>query len=104
MPYTVSESAYIDGVKENLTDFNLLKSRATTLDDSPAQILEYSYLDEASLEQRALSIFAVENNTFYHIGYQPLGATSYYDYIPIVQKMIESFEIMDTRGMSRGIF
>jgi hypothetical protein len=85
--YDVSESAYIDeyvpiwlsGVKENLTDFNLIKSRATTLDDSPAQILEYSYSDEASVKQRALSIFAVENNIFYHIRYQPLGTTSYYD-------------------------
>jgi hypothetical protein len=94
----------VSEVKENLTNFNLTKSRATTLDDSPAQILEFTYSDEASLEQRALSIFAVEDNIFYHIRYQPLGTTSYYDNIPIIRKMIESVEIVDTKGLLQEIF
>jgi hypothetical protein len=115
--YTVSESAFLDeyvpiwvsGKKENLTNFNLTKSRATTLDDSPAQILEFTYSVSPNLEHKALSIIAVENNILYHITYQPLGTTShyttlYYNNLPFVRKMIESFEISDAEGMSEKSF
>jgi hypothetical protein len=109
LPYAVSESAYIDKyvpiwvswAKENLTNFNLTKSRATTLDDSPAQRLEFTYADEdtPAVELRALSIFAVEDNILYHIGYRESDSFSYSDHIPIIQKMIESFEILDAKGI-----
>jgi hypothetical protein len=90
----------VSGVKENLTNFNLTKSRATTLDDSPAQILEFTYSDEASVKQRALSIFAVENNILYHIRYQPLDIlTSYFDIVPIIQKMIKSLLLLVSLGL-----
>ena len=108
LPYAVSESAFIDEyvpiwvswAKGNLTNFNLTKSTATTLDDSPAQRLEYTYLDKDALAlTRELRIFAVEDNILYHIGYEPRSLSSYYDHILIIQKMIESFEILDTKRM-----
>jgi hypothetical protein len=108
LTYAVSESAFLDefipmwlsSMKDSLTDFNLTESGATTLDDSPAQILEYSYAYEVlpSIKQKALSIFAVEDNILYRIGYQPWSTTSYYDNIPVIRKMIESFEILEEKG------
>ena len=108
LPYAVSESVFLDeyipiwlsSMKDNLTNFSLIKSKAYALDDSPAQRLEYSYTDEwsPSLEQKALSIFAVENNILYQVGYQPT-TTSYFDNIPIIWKMIESFEILEEKAI-----
>ena len=92
---------WVSGAKENLTNFNLTKSTATTLDDSPAQSLEYTYADKEipDLESKGLSIFAMEDNVLYHIGFEPFDITSYYDNLPIVRKMIESFEILDKNGI-----
>jgi hypothetical protein len=33
-----------------------------------------------------------------------MGTTSYYDNIPIIRKMIESVEIVDTKGLLQEIF
>jgi hypothetical protein len=108
LPYAVSGSAFIDvyvpiwvsGAKGNLTNFDLTKSKVTTLDDSPGQKLEYTYTDKNALAlTRELRIFAVEDNILYHIGYEPRSLSSYYDHIPIIQKMIESFEILDMKRM-----
>jgi hypothetical protein len=111
--YNVSESVYIDeyvpvwvsGAKESLTDFNLTKSRITTLDDSPAQVLEHTHFSpELEGEIKGLNVFAVKDNILYHIGYESTDPLAYYDHIPIIQKMIESFEILDTKGMPQEIF
>jgi hypothetical protein len=64
----------------------------------------YAYKNTPAVEERALDIFAVEDNILYRIRYQPWSATSYHDNIPIIRKMIESVEILDTKGMSPEIF
>lgn len=93
---------WISWAKENLSNFNLSKSKATTLDDNPAQVLEYTHVDknttDLEMELKGLSIFAIENNILYTIGYESIIPSAYYDHIPIIRKMIESFEILDTKG------
>ena len=64
------------------------------LDDSPVQVLEYTYVDknipELESEIKGLSIFAIENNILYHVGYESRFSSTYYDHLPVIQRMIES--------------
>lgn len=71
------------------------------LDDSAAQELEYTAVDknipELESEIKGLSVFAIENNILYHVGYESRFSSAYYDHLPIIHRMIESFEILDTK-------
>lgn len=86
-----------------MANFNLVKSTATTLDDNPAQKLEYTYADKDMpvLDFKDLSIFAIQDNILYHIGYESRISSTYYEHIPIVQRMIDSFE-MKTNEIPMG--
>ncbi|CAN5295149.1 hypothetical protein BH18THE2_BH18THE2_40300 [soil metagenome] len=96
--------SWISWAKENLSNFNLSNSKATTLEDSPAQLLVYTYADPDLGELKGVTVLAIENNILYTIGYESIISSAYYDHIPIIQKMIASFEILDTKGMPKEIF
>jgi hypothetical protein len=88
-------SALISLLRENLTNFNLLESNAATLDDNLAHELKYTYEKEWGINYKVMSLFTIKNNILYHIGYESLASSSYYDNLLIVLKILESFEILN---------
>jgi YVTN family beta-propeller protein len=94
----------IDNAKKSYSDFKLLTESSkvnspivnTTLEGNTNQTGEiaYKYTDKQQHKFIVKQIFAIENDKVYRIRYTAEVA-KYSNYLPIIQKMIDSFKIID---------
>jgi hypothetical protein len=79
---------FINQHRKKFADFTLIETVAITLGERQAHKLVFD-----AEGKRFMSIYTVEKNKVYNIGYASIP--SKYDiYLPIVQKMLDSFEII----------
>jgi hypothetical protein len=79
---------------KKLPDFDFIKSESdekTTLADNPAQKIVYQYRDEQDII-KAMEVLTVKGDKGFIISYTA-EASKYSDFIPIIKKMMDSFEI-----------
>ena len=79
---------------KKLPDFVFIKSESdekTTLADKPAQKIVYQYRDEQDII-KAMEVLTVKGDRGFIISYTA-EASKYPDFIPIIKKMMDSFEI-----------
>lgn len=83
---------------QTLSNFQLIESNKTTFGDSPANRIIYTFIDpstraSSTSQFQSMNIWTIKGDNTYTISYsQP--TSEYGRYIPIVQRMIESFEII----------
>jgi hypothetical protein len=59
----------------------------------------YRYHKYSNYMSESLSM---SNNNLFHIGYEARVPSAFYDHIPIIQKMIDSFEVLTKSGISNS--
>ena len=83
---------------QTLSNFQLIESNKTTFGDSPANRIIYTFIDpstraSSTSQFQSMNIWTIKGDNIYTLSYsQP--TSEYGRYIPIVQRMIESFEII----------
>jgi hypothetical protein len=77
--------------------FDLIESNATNLAGNPAYKVTFDHrneLQQANPDYKLLQIWTIKGDRLYRITFQA-DAESYAEFLPIAQKMIDSFEISD---------
>ena len=95
--YPVGDTTLDEIVNERLSDPNsiLIESNKTILAANPARMILYLHTFEVQpYDLKVMEIFIVNGDTKYEISYFA-EATKYDNYLPTIQKMINSFEIID---------
>jgi eukaryotic-like serine/threonine-protein kinase len=83
---------------QTLSNFQLIESNKTAFGDSPANRIIYTFIDpstraSSTSQFQSMNIWTIKGDNIYTLSYsQP--TSEYGRYIPIVQRMIESFEII----------
>jgi eukaryotic-like serine/threonine-protein kinase len=83
----------ITGARQTYPNFTLYQSHSTTLAGNPAQQLVFSTIDDKQHEARSMQVFTIKDNKSYHITYIA-KPERYSEFLPIAQKMINSFEFI----------
>ena len=83
----------ITGARQIYPSFTLYQSHSTILAGNPAQELVFSTIDDKQREAKSMQVFTIKDNKSYHITYIA-KPESYAEFLPIAQKMINSFEII----------
>jgi eukaryotic-like serine/threonine-protein kinase len=76
----------------SLPSFELIESTSATLSDNPARRVVYTYSDAEIGITRTMEILTIKDDKLYFISYTA-DATKYSNYLPTIQKMIDSFKI-----------
>jgi hypothetical protein len=87
-------SQQIDTYKKSLPRFAVIESNAstpTTYVDHPSRKIVYSYSDSIVGKAEVMEIDMIEGNRLYSLSYHA-DATKYSSYLPVIEKMIKSFE------------
>jgi hypothetical protein len=87
-------SQQIHTYKKSLPRFAVIESNAstpTTNVDHPSHKLVYSYSDSTVGKAEIMEIDMIEGNRLYSLSYHA-DATKYSSYLPVIEKMIKSFE------------
>lgn len=88
--------ANINNLKQSLIDFELIELNATTLSgNNPAHKVVYTNR-EGEDELKTMQVVSIKEDKIYLITYTA-EASRYDRYLPIIQKMIDSFRIGDSR-------
>jgi hypothetical protein len=83
---------------QTLSNFQLIESNKTTFGDSPANRIVYTFIDpstraSSTSQFQSMNIWTIKGDNTYTLSYsQP--TSEYGRFIPIMQRMIESFEII----------
>jgi hypothetical protein len=80
--------------KEQLQDFQLIKSKASTFDDNPSHVLVYTYTNPNSIKIKAMDVGILDGNKIYVVSYFA-ELSKYPTYLLTIQKMIDSLEIVN---------
>jgi serine/threonine-protein kinase len=83
----------ITGARQTYPSFTLYQLNSTTLAGNPAQQLVFSTIDDKQHEAKSMQVFMIKDNKSYHITYIA-KPESYSEFLPIAQKMIDSFEFI----------
>lgn len=86
------ETVNID--REQLQDFQLIKSKASTFDDNPSHVLVYTYTNPNSIKIKAMDVGILDGNKIYVVSYFA-ELSKYPTYLLTIQKMIDSLEIVN---------
>lgn len=88
-------SQQIDTYKKSLPRFAVIESNASTATytnvDHPSHKIVYSYSDSIVGKAEVMEIDIIEGNRLYSLSYHA-DATKYSSYLPVIEKMIKSFE------------
>ena len=88
-------SQQIDTYKKSLPRFAVIESNASTPThtnvDHPSHKIVYSYSDSIVGKAEVMEIDMIEGNRLYSLSYHA-DATKYSSYLPVIEKMIKSFE------------
>jgi hypothetical protein len=92
----------IDSIKQSTPGFQLIESKATTVKIAaaaggsgrtptiPAQKIVYT---AAGPEHKTMAVYAIKGDKAFFISYLTETESIYSSYLPIAQKMIDSFQI-----------
>jgi hypothetical protein len=83
----------ISNWQTTLQDFHVVQRNNTTLSGNPAQMIVYTWTSPTLGPTKSVSVYAIKNRIIYNFG---LGVSpqSYSSYLPILNKMIDSFKII----------
>jgi len=97
-PNNMTFGEYTNGYIKNITmnkDYRLINSSGTTLAGNPAHgVVYYNYQNNENLKW--LEVWTIKNDNVYRISFI-VEPGRYSDYLPIVQKMLDSFQIVTTK-------
>jgi eukaryotic-like serine/threonine-protein kinase len=82
----------IGQIGEMVPDYNITDSRKATLSKEDAHLLSYTGT-QGLLKLKWLSVYTIKNDTLYLVTYTA-GADKFAKYLPVVSKMLDSFEII----------
>ena len=80
-------------ISEMVPDYAISDSRKATLAKEDAYLLSYTGT-QSLLKLKWMSVYTIKNDTLYLITYTA-GADKFLNYLPTVNKMLDSFEIME---------
>ena len=80
--------------REQLQDFQLIKSKASTFDDNPSHVLVYTYTNPNSIKIKAMDVGILDGNKICVVSFYA-ELSKYPTYLPTIQKMIDSLEILN---------
>jgi hypothetical protein len=80
--------------REQLQDFQLIKSKAATFDNNPSHVLVYTYTNHNLIKIKAMDIGILNGNKIYVVTFYA-ELSKYPTYLPTIQKMIDSLEIVN---------
>jgi eukaryotic-like serine/threonine-protein kinase len=80
--------------REQLQDFQLIKSKASTFDDNPSHVLVYTYTNPNSIKIKAMDVGILDGNKIYVVSFYA-ELSKYPTYLLTIQKMIDSLEIVN---------
>jgi len=83
----------ISTYKQRLIDFQIIKSNTTSIDNNPTYQIQYTQKDGRATFD-TLQIWIMSGNKIYTIIFNADPA-DYPMYLPIIQKMIDSFDILE---------
>jgi hypothetical protein len=86
----------ISSYKQGLTDFQIIKSSITAIENNPAYLIQYTDKHGRATFD-TLQIWTINGNKIYTILFNADPA-DYPAYLPIIQKMIDSFAIFDNNN------
>ncbi len=90
-------SANINNLKQSLIDFELIELNATTLSgNNPAHKVVYTN-SEGEDKHKTMQILSIKEDKAYLLTYSA-EKRKYSDYLPTIEKMIDSFEIVTYNG------
>ena len=90
-------SANINNLKQSLIDFELIELNATTLSgNNPAYKVIYTN-SEGEDKHKTMQILSIKEDKAYLLTYSA-EKRKYSDYLPTIEKMIDSFEIVTYNG------
>jgi eukaryotic-like serine/threonine-protein kinase len=78
-------------LRENTTNFSIAESMPSSLSGTAAQKLVYTYASEG-VDYKDILIASIKDNNVYYITFYSVPS-DYSTYLPIVEKMLESFSI-----------
>ena len=88
--------AYINESGELYTDFKILESSASTLAGNPAHKIVFTWKEQDSdVVKKYMRLLSIKDKKAYIVAFDA-EAGKYSDYLPTVEGMIDSFEIMFT--------
>jgi serine/threonine-protein kinase len=87
----------VNSYRKSLVNFHLIESRPTILSGSLAHMLVYNYTDPYLLiPLKAMDIGTVSDDDRIYVMSYYAESAKYSKYLPTIQKMIESFEIISS--------
>lgn len=97
-PITLAEftNQSLDQIAEMVPDYRITDSRKATLAKEDAYLIAYTG-SQGLLRLKWMSVYTIKNNTLYLITYTA-GADRFQTYLPTVSKMLDSFEITETKA------
>ncbi len=84
--------------KQKLADFHIIKSNTTSIDNNPTYQIQYTQKDGRATFD-TLQIWTISGNKIYTIIFNADPA-DYPTYLPIIQKIIDSFDILEDNNNS----
>ena len=92
----------ISSYKEELADFQIIKSNTTTIDNNPIYQIQYTHKDRRAMFD-TLQIWTISGNKVYTISFNADPA-DYPIYLPIIQKMTNSLVIFNNNNNNQMKF
>jgi len=92
VPVKAMADGVVNGYRHFLSNFHLESYTNTTLVDSQAIKIVYTYTDPKNASFKATDIATIKNNRLYVIQYY-VQSPKYQSYLPILQKMADSLQI-----------
>ena len=86
----------LDNAKQSLPNLQLIESNATTLASNPAHRIVYTFTSSdpsVQLHFQSMNIWTLKENKVYSISYTQ-ARSQFNKYLPIIQNMIHSFDII----------
>ena len=94
IPITLDDYTEISIAQMGGTNFEILESSRTTLAGLPAHKIIFTGIDSSGTEFKQISMWTIKDDMVYIVAYT--ATTDTYDsFLPIAQKMIDSFEIYE---------
>ena len=104
LPATLNDfvNEQISTYKQRLVDFQIIKSNTTPIDNNPTYQVQYTQKDGRATFD-TLQIWTISGNKIYTIIFNA-DPGDYPTYLPVIQKMIDSFDVLDDNNTNNSNF
>ena len=85
-------SSHIDSLRRSLQGFNVNELNITSFANNPEEKVVYSYRDSVIGTAKIMEVWIRNPNKLYLISFNT-DATKYFQYLPLIEKMLSSFKI-----------